>query len=388
VDAVAIEAIQHAPDPSAVATAFANGIALDRSDPKLYAAYVARMVDFGLPGSAYRQAQALTTLQPGNGLALGVIAYMDARRGRMADAITDINLAGQFAPENRFVAHTAGELLAWYDVRADQTTLTEKARQGVARIRALLAKQVAFTGAYETACKAYRAQPKAEAPPALAAPGQSAPVAQARRAPPVPAPQPALQGGLIAAPGYAAPVVAPPYYPYPDYADSYYDWAPDFGDVWGPGWIAIAPGSALTSADIRSHRRTGAGERGWTSATRPGGTGRIYYDFNYAAPPTAAPSAGGFAAYREVPLYNGPLYSAPREAPPGRESVTQNRQAPAFGGFQAPAFGGYQAPAFESHGGNREDSLEGGASAGDSGGGFHRDQGSFGRGGHRGGGHR
>lgn len=106
VDAVAIQAIQHAPDPSAVASAFANGMALDRSDPELFAAYVARMVEFGRPELAYRQAQALTILQPGNGLALGVVAYADARRGRMAEAITDINLGGQFAPENPFVART------------------------------------------------------------------------------------------------------------------------------------------------------------------------------------------------------------------------------------------------------------------------------------------
>ena len=204
-DALAIQAIQQAADPSAVATAFANGIALDRSDAKLYAEYLARMVDFGRPELAYRQAQALTILQPGNGLALGVVAYLDARRGRMADAITDINLAGQFAPGNRFVAHTAGELLAWYDLKADQTTLTEKANHGVARIRALLAKQVAFAGAYDTACKAYRAHARTELPPAQAASGQYARALQTPPAPPVPAPllgprapQLALQGDLVA----------------------------------------------------------------------------------------------------------------------------------------------------------------------------------------------
>ena len=44
-NAAAIQAIQQAPDPSAAVTAFANGIALDRNDPKLYEAYVTRMVD-------------------------------------------------------------------------------------------------------------------------------------------------------------------------------------------------------------------------------------------------------------------------------------------------------------------------------------------------------
>jgi hypothetical protein len=246
VDAAPLQAIQQAPDPSAAVTAYANGIAFDRNDPKLYEAYVARMVDFGLPELAYHQAQALTTLQSSNGSAWGVVAHVDARRGQMAEAILTVNLAGQFAPESKFVARTAGELVAWYDLRADKTTFPENAKAGLARIRALLAKQTAFTGAYDTACKAYQAQAKAEMQPAQAAPGQYAPAPGVPGAPPVPAapaappsPQPPLQGDLVAPLGYAAPAAPPAYYP--DYSDSYYGWAPDFCDDWGPGWIAPAP---------------------------------------------------------------------------------------------------------------------------------------------------
>ena len=81
------------------------------------------MVDFGLPEMAYYQAQTLTTLQVNNGLAWGVVAYVDARRAQMAEAIYAINLAGQFAPDNKFVQHTAGELVAWYDLKADKATI-------------------------------------------------------------------------------------------------------------------------------------------------------------------------------------------------------------------------------------------------------------------------
>src|SRR5271165_3617731 len=84
-DAAAIQAIQQAPDPSAAITAYANGIALNRNDPKLFEAYVSRMVDLGLPELAYHQAQTLTTLQSSNGLAWGVVAYVEARRGQMAE---------------------------------------------------------------------------------------------------------------------------------------------------------------------------------------------------------------------------------------------------------------------------------------------------------------
>jgi hypothetical protein len=167
--AAAIQAIEQAPDPSATVAAYANGAAVDRNDPKLFQAYLIRMVDFGLPELAFHQAQTLTTLESNNGLAWGVIAYVEARRGNMAEAISAINLAGQFAPENPLVERTAGELMAWYDVKADKATLSENARRGLASIRRLLEKHPEFANAYETATKAYKTQASVPEQP----PGQS-----------------------------------------------------------------------------------------------------------------------------------------------------------------------------------------------------------------------
>ena len=156
--AAAIQAIQQAPDPSATVAAYVNGAAVDRSDPKLSEAYVVRMVDLGLPELAFHQAQTLTTLESNNGLAWGVIAYVEARRGNMAEAISAINLAGQFAPDNALVERTAGEIVAWYDVKADKATLSQNAERGLATVRSLLEKRPEFANAYETAKKAYKAQ--------------------------------------------------------------------------------------------------------------------------------------------------------------------------------------------------------------------------------------
>ncbi len=154
--AAAIQAIQQAPDPSATVAAYVNGAAVDRNDPKLSEAYVVRMVDLGLPELAFHQAQTLTTLESNNGLAWGVIAYVEARRGNMPEAISAINLAGQFAPDNPLVERTAGEIIAWYDVKADKATLSENAQHGLATIRGLLEKRPEFANAYKTAKKAYR----------------------------------------------------------------------------------------------------------------------------------------------------------------------------------------------------------------------------------------
>ncbi len=202
-ETAAIHAIEQAPDPSSVVEAYANGFALNRDDPALYAAYVKRMVDLGLPAIAYHQAQTLTSLQPRNGLGWGVVAYVDARRADMVSAVSAINLAGQFAPNSKFVQSTAGEILAWYDVEANKSQLPASARAGLARIRSLLEKDTAFTQAYDTAKEAYQAQATGTAPPAATA-----------------APASPNQ--------YASAVSATPYY-----VDYYYGW--------GPGWIEPAP---------------------------------------------------------------------------------------------------------------------------------------------------
>ena len=163
--AAAIQAIEQAPDPSATVAAYVNGAAVDRNDPKLSEAYVIRMVDLGLPELAFHQAQTLTTLQSNNGLAWGVVAYVEARRGNMAEAISAINLAGQFAPTTPLVERTAGEIMAWYDIKADKATLSENAHRGLATIRRLLEKRPEFADAYETAKKAYQAQARAPEQP-------------------------------------------------------------------------------------------------------------------------------------------------------------------------------------------------------------------------------
>ena len=253
----AIQAIQQAADPSAAVAAYANGFAIDRNDPELYEAYVDRMVDLGLPEMAYHQAQTLTTLQSSNGLAWGVVAYVDARRGQMPEAISAINLAGQSAPDSRFVEHTAGEILAWYDLKADKASIPPSAKEGLDKIRTLLQTHTPYTEAYNTAKAAYQSQasagssaapaqtaPETVAPPPAYQPGvaQPAPGSQAIPAPLVPPePQADYSADQIAPLGYGT-ALPPAYYgDYSAYSPAYYDAAPDTFLDWGPGWVNPAP---------------------------------------------------------------------------------------------------------------------------------------------------
>lgn len=249
----AIQAIRQAPDPSAAVAAYANGFAVYRNDPELHAAYVERMVDLGLPEMAYHQAQILTTLQSNNGLAWGVVAYVDARRSQMSEAISAINLAGQYAPANLFVQRTAGEIAAWYDVKADKATISGEAQAGLKRVREMLAGRPSFAEAYSTAQKAYQSQATVTSQPWRAPAVQAAPEPTVPNAPAVPAasqapPAPQASATGVTAPVYTAPT--PAYgidysgsYYYPDYSSGVYlDWGPAYCYDWGSGWVAPAAG--------------------------------------------------------------------------------------------------------------------------------------------------
>jgi hypothetical protein len=223
----AIQAIQQASDPSAAIAAYANGIATDRNNPKIYEAYIAKMVELGLPEMAFHQAESLTGLESNNGLAWGVVAYVDARRGQMPEAISAVVLSGQFAPDNPFVQRTAGELTAWYDLKADKTTLSDSTKDAVAKVRANLNKHTAFTDAYTTATKAYQGQTTPTQPAQSSVNPNPAPPQQQQAYSTEPPP-----------PDYYGP---PDPYPY-DYAAAYpppYSYYPDYGPYyWGAGWIA------------------------------------------------------------------------------------------------------------------------------------------------------
>jgi len=215
--AAPIQAIQQASDPSAVVAAYANGIAVDPNDPKLHEAYITRMVDLGLPEMAYHQAQTLTTLESNNGLGWGVLAYVDARRGNMSDAISAITLGVQFAPENKFVEQTAGEVIAWYDLKADKSQLADNTKDAVAKIRGLVEQRTAFTESYAAAKKAYEGQSTSS----TVVPSQYSSASQPQENPTV-----------------TAPLTSPAYYP-ADYGSSY-DSEPYYYDS-GPGWVQPAP---------------------------------------------------------------------------------------------------------------------------------------------------
>lgn len=229
--AAQIQAIQQASDPSAAVGAFANGLAIDKTNVKLYEAYVDRMVVFGLPGLALHQAQVVTTLDPAYGVGWGVIAYSESRQGNMDGALSAIVPAVQNASNDKFVQASAGELLAWYD--KNNPSVAQGLKDSLAAIKTRLASQTTYAQAYKEAKDAYEKQATAPSEPTTN-PGDQ----QAAAPPDQPyaqAPQPQDQSG---------PVTYENNYYYDNGYDNGYGYANGYayyGGGYGPGWSWWSP---------------------------------------------------------------------------------------------------------------------------------------------------
>src|SRR5689334_20568620 len=115
----ALRNIEQAPDPSAAIDAYAKGVAIDTNGLAVESAFLRKMVSFDLPEMAEAQARDLTRRDPLNGLAWGVQAHVSGRRGDMAAALGEVQVAARRSPDDPFVQRTAARLLAWYDTQPD-----------------------------------------------------------------------------------------------------------------------------------------------------------------------------------------------------------------------------------------------------------------------------
>ena len=144
-----IQAIREAADPSAVVAAYARGVALEPANRQLLEAYVHRMVEFSLPEATCHQARMLVDLNPDDGVAWGVLSFVAARQGRMAEALADLVQAAGRQSDSAFVQQTAGELLAWYDL--NKPTVSSSLGESLEQVRNSVAGHETFANAYADA---------------------------------------------------------------------------------------------------------------------------------------------------------------------------------------------------------------------------------------------
>jgi hypothetical protein len=250
--AAQIQAIRQAQDPSAAIQAYHDASAGGPADVAVERAYVARMVDFGLPEMADAQAQDVIRRNPQDGLSWAVAAYMSAKRDQNDLALKDVATAVRLDPGNTFVLRTAGQVAAWYDTQAAQTRTPEEARASLAAIKAQLAGNAAYAEAYRSAGEAYRqlasadtaalatqpAAPPEEQPWVSTYPYSYRPTTAAATT------QPPPDTGVSDETAYN-PIYVPPATNYTAYNDYYYNYPnpyvsyPYYNDWWpGPFWGA------------------------------------------------------------------------------------------------------------------------------------------------------
>lgn len=234
-EAALVQAIRQAQDPSAAIQAYHDASGVAPGNLAVERAYVARMVDFGLPEMADVQAQDVIRRDPEDGRAWAVAAYMSAKRDQNDLAIKDVAMAVRLTPGDPFVLRTAGQLAAWYD-KADKASLPEDAQVSMGLIKTQMAGNPAYAEAYGRASDTYR---ELAAAPNATQPTETTPPASTYTYPaPDNAPNPDVStytytpppGSYTAAGGYYS---SPSYY-YPDpYVSSpyYQSWWP--GPVWG-----------------------------------------------------------------------------------------------------------------------------------------------------------
>jgi len=151
-----IRAVERATHPSAAITAYARGCAIDRTQPEIHNVYMRRMLEFGLPNIAYYPAKTLTALEADNGMAWGVLGYVHGKRGELADALSAATRAADLCRGDPSILHSAGQLVAWYDLDPELPRIPDRTKRTIEKVRADSMKLPAFAKAYRAIEQAYQ----------------------------------------------------------------------------------------------------------------------------------------------------------------------------------------------------------------------------------------
>lgn len=388
-------AIQNAPDPSSAIDAYAKAQAANPNSIDNERAYVDRMVSFGLPEMAEAQAQDITRRDPNNGVAWAVVAYMNAKRNQTSGALTAIVAAAKRAPDNPFVLRTAGELVAWSDVRADKSQIPDSVKQSAEAMRKDLAQRQTYLDAYAKAHDSYQQQAQADQGQMRARPDATVPY----NTPPDMSDQSAYGGGAAGAYApYGPPVYTDPYayavYPAGDYYPAYWYPSVAYSGFWW--WPTFNFGFFFNDFRFHHHFFDHRGFAGHDHNFNRGGRDvGSRFSGHVAANRSSAIARGNSAARSFMPSRSS---AAARTFAPSRASAMPSRSfAPghtfaAPSRSYAPSVSHFSAPMSHSSGfggsGFHSSGFSGGGHSSFGGGGFGGHSGGFSGGGHSGGGHR
>ena len=153
-----LKVIRQADDARTVMRTYTRALAVDRDSVELHRSYMRRMLAFGLPQIAQHAARELLRLEKADGMAHGLLGYMDGRRGALVGALVATVRAAERTPDDPSVLNNLGQLVAWHDLEEDPPPVPDAARRALARLRPALAKKPPFAAAYKRLQSAYTQQ--------------------------------------------------------------------------------------------------------------------------------------------------------------------------------------------------------------------------------------
>ncbi len=111
----ALRSVREAKDVIAAEDAFSLARRRLPRNVALHEAYLRKLVELDRPDLANLPAQRLVTLDRRSGVGWAVLALLEHRRGKSAQAIRTLCEASDAWPDDAFVARLAGRLAAWFD---------------------------------------------------------------------------------------------------------------------------------------------------------------------------------------------------------------------------------------------------------------------------------
>jgi hypothetical protein len=146
----AIAKVKAAKTSSDAVTAYADAVRAVGDGVGVKQAFIVRMIDLGSPELAENQARDLVDLTA-DPMSSAVLAYAAARRNELDPAISNLAKAVNRNATNSFIVNTAGQILAWYDVKTaveSNAKVSEATRTAVEDIRSTVGRRSEYTRAY------------------------------------------------------------------------------------------------------------------------------------------------------------------------------------------------------------------------------------------------
>jgi hypothetical protein len=147
----ALRSVRQAEDVTAAEDAFALARRRLPRNVSLHEAYLRKLVELDRPDLANLPAQRLVTLDRRSGLGWAVLALLEHRRGKSAQAIRTLAEASEAWPGDAFVARLAGRLAAWFDGSDASRTIRDAVAGRLVAIRAEMTDRPGYREAYDDA---------------------------------------------------------------------------------------------------------------------------------------------------------------------------------------------------------------------------------------------